>query len=86
MLASGYPLTNSLSILHTFQVRALQPLVLHLISSFCIEPSNDALYCHRIMRTFNFTLLAVFSCIAMIGATPLYAEVIGRQDEPMYVI
>jgi hypothetical protein len=35
------------------------------------------------MRTFNFTLLAVFSCIAMIGATPLRAEAIGRRD--MYV-
>jgi hypothetical protein len=35
------------------------------------------------MRTFNFTLLAVFSCIAMIGATPLLAEAIGRRH--MYV-
>jgi hypothetical protein len=32
------------------------------------------------MRTFNFALLAVFSCIAMIGATPLRAEAMGRRD------
>ena len=32
------------------------------------------------MRTFNFTLLALFGYIAMINATPLRAEVIGRRD------
>jgi hypothetical protein len=41
-------------------------------------------YCHRDMRTsFNFTVLVVFSCIAVIGATPLGArapaEAIGRR-------
>jgi hypothetical protein len=30
------------------------------------------------MRTFNFTLLTMFSWIAMIGATPLRAEAVGR--------
>ena len=35
------------------------------------------------MRTFNFTLLAVFSCIAMIGATSLRSKAIGRRH--MYV-
>jgi hypothetical protein len=33
------------------------------------------------MRTFNFTFLAVFSCIAMTGATPLRAEAIGRRHQ-----
>ena len=32
------------------------------------------------MRTFNFTLLALFGSIAMIGATPLRAEVVGGRD------
>ena len=32
-------------------------------------------YCHRNMRTtFNFTVLVVLSCIAVIGATPLGAR------------
>jgi hypothetical protein len=45
------------------------------------------------MRTFNFGLLAVLSCIAMIGATPVGndapVEAIGRRQPmpvpPMYV-
>ena len=41
------------------------------------------------MRTFNFGLLAVLSCIAMIGATPIGndapAEAIGRRQQSMYV-
>ena len=37
----------------------------------CIEPSNDATYYHRSMRTFNFTVLAVLSSIAMVGAIPI---------------
>ena len=32
------------------------------------------------MRTFNFTFLALFGCIAMIGATPLRAKAVGRRD------
>ena len=45
-----------------------QPLV-GVASCPCAEPSNDATsYCHRNMRTFNsFTLLAVFSCIAIMA-------------------
>ncbi len=39
------------------------------------------------MRTFNFTLLAVFSSIAMIGATSIgnraHAEAIDRRDPPV---
>ena len=42
----------------------------------CVEPSNDAT---RNMRTFNFTLLALFSSIAMIGAAP------SRRDD-LYVV
>ena len=41
------------------------------------------------MRAFNFTLLAVFSCIAMIGATPIGdsapAGGIGRRQDIEYV-
>jgi hypothetical protein len=56
----------------------------------CIEaPSNDAIFRrHRsIMRTINFTLFAVLSCIAMIGAIPiedgaLAGSIARRQDLP----
>jgi hypothetical protein len=42
-------------------------------------------YCYRSMRTFNFTLLAVFSCIAMIAAAPpgidrVLAEALDRRQ------
>ncbi|KAF8468715.1 hypothetical protein DFH94DRAFT_697532 [Russula ochroleuca] len=51
-------------------------------------PSNVGTYCCRNMRTFNFGLLAVLSCIAMIGATPVGndapVEAIGRR-QPMPV-
>jgi hypothetical protein len=40
-------------------------------SVLCIESSNDATYCHRSMRTFNFVVLAVLSYIAMVGAIPI---------------
>ena len=40
------------------------------------------------MRTFNFGLLAMLSCIAMIGATPIGndAPAIGRRQQSMYVL
>jgi hypothetical protein len=42
------------------------------------------------MRTINFTLLAVLSCIAMIGAIPIedggsLAGNIARRQDPIYV-
>ena len=42
------------------------------------------------MLAFNFSLLAVLSYVAVIGATPLGArapvEAIGRRQEPKYVV
>jgi hypothetical protein len=42
------------------------------------------------MLAFNFSLLAVLSYVAMIGATPLGAgapaEAIGRRQVPKYVV
>ena len=40
----------------------------------CVDRSNDATYRHRKMRIPSFTLLAVLSYVAMIGATPLEAR------------
>jgi len=40
----------------------------HVSLNLVDSPHNDRTYCHRIMRTFNFLLLAMLSCIAMIGA------------------
>ena len=37
------------------------------------------------MRTFNFGLLAVLSCIAMIGATPIGNDAPAGLPQPMYV-
>ncbi|KAF8497925.1 hypothetical protein F5888DRAFT_264353 [Russula emetica] len=53
--------------------------------------SDDSTYLyHRIMRAFNFTLLAVLSYVAVIGATPLGArapdEAIDRRQLPLYVV
>jgi hypothetical protein len=53
-------------------------------SHFVGIPTNVGIYCYRNMRTFNFGLLAVLSCIAMIGATPIGngapAEALGRRQ------
>ena len=67
MLASGYPPNIALLFSTALQV-STQPLV-GIAFHPCVEPSNDATsYCHRNMRTFNsFTLLAVFSCIAIMA-------------------
>jgi hypothetical protein len=37
------------------------------------------------MRTFNFGFLAVLSCIAMIGATPIGNDAPAGLPPPMYV-
>ena len=47
-----------------------QPLV-GTVFSPCVEPFNDATYRHRSMRALSFTLLAVLSYVAVIGATHL---------------
>ncbi|SRR5258707_11778023 len=87
------------SILHAFQVcdfsSAIQYSLQPLVGTPCHplrEPSNSATYYyHRNMRTFNFTLLAMLSCIAVIGAIPVgdkpnhaLAEAIARRQD-MYV-
>jgi hypothetical protein len=51
---------------------------------FCIETSNNVThYRYRIMHAFKFSLIAVLSCIAMIGAIPVGnsspAEAIARR-------
>jgi hypothetical protein len=56
----------------------------HVILS--VEPVNNAAhFSNRIMHAFNFSLIAVLSCIAMIGATPVGngapVEAIAHRDD-----
>jgi hypothetical protein len=61
---------NKGSSLYTFHVCSVS-LVCLSHASYRVAPLTIGPYCsHRSMRTFNnFSLLAVLSCIAMIGAT-----------------
>jgi hypothetical protein len=74
----AHPSTNDLSSLPSCAFK-LCYTVSSLASRRCpfrplrsIEPFNNATYyCYRAMRTFNFGLIAMLSCIAVIGATPV---------------
>lgn len=56
-----------------------------IVPSLRLASDHSTYQYHRTMRAFNFTLVAVLSCVAVIGATPLGAsEAIGRRQ--LYVI